>query len=162
MRLVRKFSRVWQQLHILPRSAPATYFPALFTSYTFPCAWHQLHMFPHFSPATRFPALGTSYILSSALHHIRVFPRLIPVKCFPAPTLSYTFPSTRLRFCFPALEPVKDVSSALRSVRFIHTVTVLLAIILKSLSNVNGFDTELLEIFGVDDELMGTITWREN
>ena len=34
-----------------------------------------------------------------------------------------------------------------------------LTIILKSLSNVDCFNTKFLEIFGVNNKLMGTITW---
>ena len=66
--LVCAFPRAWHRLHISPRLAPATHFPALGTGYTFSRAWHRLHISPRLVAATHFPALDSSY---------KIFPRLV-------------------------------------------------------------------------------------
>ena len=72
---VMVFSRVrsvLRRLHVFPRLAPVTCFPALGTGY----------VFPRLAPVTCFPALGTGYMFFRTWHQLHVFPRLAPVTCF--------------------------------------------------------------------------------
>ena len=60
-------SRAWHWLHVSPRSALVTCFPALGTGHMFSRAWHWFHVFPRLVLVTkhwRVPALGTGYMLS--------------------------------------------------------------------------------------------------
>ena len=54
------FSLAWHRLHVFPRLARFTCFPALGTICRFPPAWHRLHVFQRLAQNTYFSALGTS------------------------------------------------------------------------------------------------------
>ena len=79
---------------VFTRSAPASCFPALFTSRLFSHALHKLYVLPPFSRAACFPALCTGYTFSRPFHRplvfprfalvTRVFPLFSPAACFPA------------------------------------------------------------------------------
>ena len=85
-------------LHVFPRLASVSYFPALGISYMFSRAWHRFHVFPPLAPVTRFPALGIGFIFSRTWHRLCIFPLLASVSYFPALGPSYNT-------CFPALGP---------------------------------------------------------
>ena len=58
------------------------HFPAAFgTGCMFSRVWHRLHVLPRLALVTCFPALGTGYMFSRAWHWLHVFPRLAPVAC---------------------------------------------------------------------------------
>ena len=97
--------------------------------------WHRLHIFPRFAPVTRFPALFIRTSFSRNKQHASSY------------MLSCVL-SRKIWFHFA----LALFGSSKQSLHF-------LTIILKSLSNVDCFDTKFLEIFGVDNKLMGTITW---
>ena len=75
------FSRDWHRLHLFPRLAPGTCFPALGTGSMFSRAWHRFHVFPRLAPVTYFPAFGTGSMFSRAWHRLNDFQRLVPA-CF--------------------------------------------------------------------------------
>jgi len=85
------FFRTWHRLHVSPRLALVTCFPALGTGCIVSRAWNRLHSFPRLAPVAWLPALGTGYLCSPAWHWLHVFPRLVPVACFSALETGYTF-----------------------------------------------------------------------
>ena len=132
--LLHVFSRALHQLHVFPRLAPVTRFPALGTSYTFSRAWHQLHVFQRLAPVTRFPALATSYTFSCAWCQIHIFLHLVPSTRFPALDTGYTVfslgvsrfnrPSSLGRFVFPLQTTWYSLENfSFIHVKFIHSYT---------------------------------------
>lgn len=111
------------------------------------------------APITYFSALGTCYIFSRALHPSFVFPRFLSEPRFHATSnmLPSNIGSSYMLSCVLSRERRFHFALALfgSSRPSLHFLT----IILKSLSNVDCFDTKFLEIFGVNNKLMGTITW---
>lgn len=76
------FSRAEYRLHVSPRVALVTCFPALSTVGCMFCrAWHWLHIFTRLASVTCFSALGYGYMFLRALHQVRPFPRLAPDAC---------------------------------------------------------------------------------
>ena len=108
------------------------------------------------APITYFSALSTCYIFSRALHPLLVFPRFLSEPRFHATSnmLPGNIGSNNMLSCVLSRERWFHFAfgSSKQSLHF-------LTIILKSLSNVDCFDTKFLEIFGVNNKLMGTITW---
>ena len=92
------------RLHVFPRLALFTCFPALDTGYMSPAlgtrcmfsrAWHRLHVFPRLAPVVCFPELGNDCMFSSIWQRLHV-----------VPCLSYVFSvCTRLQKCFKASSP---------------------------------------------------------
>ena len=105
------FSRTWHSLHVFPRFATVTCFPArstgckfsaFGTGYMFSSAWLPLHVFPRLALVTCFPELGSRCMFSRAWHWLHVFPRLVLVTCFRALSADFAislrwFPSFALR-----------------------------------------------------------------
>ena len=111
--------------------------------------WHRLHIFPRLARVTYF----------HALHPLLVFPRFLSEPRFHATSnmLPGNIGSSYMLSCVLSRERRFNFALALfgSSRPSLHFLT----IILKSLSNVDCFDTKFLEIFGVNNKLMGTITW---
>ena len=60
------FSRAWRRLHVFPRLAQVTCFPALGTGYMFSRAWHRLHVFALSSDWCWFIALFGSVVIGQS------------------------------------------------------------------------------------------------
>ena len=110
------------------------------------------------APITYFPRLArVTYF--HALHPLLVFPRFLSEPRFHATSnmLPGNIGSSYMLSCVLSRERRFHFALALfgSSRPSLHFLT----IILKSLSNVDCFDTKFLEIFGVNNKLMGTITW---
>ena len=103
--------------------------------------WHRLHIFPRLARVTYFHALHPSEPRFHATSN------MLPGNIGSSYMLSCVLSRER-RFHFA----LALFGSSRPSLHF-------LTIILKSLSNVDCFDTKFLEIFGVNNKLMGTITW---
>ena len=110
------------------------------TDYIFFRAWHVLHIF---TLCTRY-SFSRAFLSEPRFHATS---NMLPGNIGSSYMLSCVLSRER-RFHFA----LALFGSSRPSLHF-------LTIILKSLSNVDCFDTKFLEIFGVNNELMGTITW---
>ena len=88
------FSHLWHRLHVFPRLALVTCFPALGTGCMFSRAWPWLHVFPRLALVTCFHAYNRLYVFphlapvggstfSRVRGQLQVLPRLTRVACIP-------------------------------------------------------------------------------
>ena len=138
-----------------------TSLPTLGICFKFSRSWNRLH-----APASRFPSLGNDITCST--HVTSLFLQLAceQVHLRVARARAKRSGGKESRFNFAPRALVLQFSRALAIGNAFWLIYLWRwhemfsrTIILKSLSNVNRFNTMLLEIFSVNNKFVGTITW---